>query len=82
MLDVDAFDPLLVVDQQAKAAKGKDGKGGNKERSDALGAILKDIKDAEKQIAARKSADATTALQVAVAKLETMMGGKGKGKKN
>ncbi|HJZ93405.1 MAG TPA: hypothetical protein VKE40_21185 [Gemmataceae bacterium] len=70
-----------IVDQQAKAAKGKDGKGGNKDRADALGAILKDIKEAQKQIAARKSADATTALQGAVAGLETLIGGKGKGKK-
>jgi hypothetical protein len=67
-----------IVDQQAKAAKGKDG---NKDRADALGAILKDIKEAEKQIAARKSADATTALQGAVAGLETLIGGKGKAKK-
>lgn len=81
----------IVSDQNkaAKQARERAGESGNvtKEQKDhlktritALDAILKDIRTAEKEIAARKADDAKTAIQSAITGLEGLTGGKKKKK--
>lgn len=62
-----------IVDQQTKMARAP---GGDKDRAGALEAVMKDIREAERQIAARKPDDATTALKAAAAGLEALAGKK------
>jgi len=65
-----------IVRDQAKAAHQPEKQGGDKSRATALDAVLKDIKDAEGKIAARKPDDATTSLKSAIDGLEGLTGAK------
>jgi hypothetical protein len=65
-----------IVRDQAKAAHQPEKQGGDKTRAAALDAVLKDIKDAEGKISARKPDEATTALKSAIDGLEGLTGAK------
>jgi hypothetical protein len=65
-----------IVRDQAKAAHQPETQGGDKTKAAALDAVLKDIKDAEGKIAARKPDDAATSLKSAITGLEGLTGGK------
>jgi hypothetical protein len=64
-----------IVSQASKQANGQ---GGDKDKGKALDAVLKDIREAEKQIAARKPDDASTAIKSAITGLEGLTGAKKK----
>lgn len=64
-----------IVSQASKQANGQ---GGDKDRGKALDTILKDIREAEKQIANRKPDDASTAIKSAITGLEALTGVKKK----
>jgi hypothetical protein len=64
-----------IVSQVSKQANGQ---GGDKEKGKSLDAVLKDIREAEKQIGNRKPDDASTAIKSAITGLEALTGAKKK----
>ena len=64
-----------IVSQASKQASGK---GGDADKAKSLDAVLKDIREAEKQIANRKPDDASTAIKSAITGLEALTGAKKK----
>jgi hypothetical protein len=64
-----------IVSQASKQAHGQ---GGDADKGKSLDAVLKDIREAEKQIANRKPDDASTAIKSAITALEGLSGAKKK----
>ncbi|HEX3148312.1 MAG TPA: hypothetical protein VHR66_09535 [Gemmataceae bacterium] len=67
-----------IVKNQAQSAKQPEKQGGDKAKATTLEGILKDIKDAEGQIAARKVDEASKAIKSAISALEGLAPPEGK----
>jgi outer membrane murein-binding lipoprotein Lpp len=59
-----------IVKNQAQIAKQPEKQGGDKAKAETLKGVIKDIKDAESKIAARKSDEAAKAIKSAIDALE------------
>jgi hypothetical protein len=67
-----------IVKNQAQIAKQPEKQGGDKAKAETLKGVIKDIKDAEGQIAARKSDEASKAIKSAISALEGLTPPEGK----